>query len=148
MSITLWCKRYGCFFFFWGGGWGGGHCKTLLKAPSAPYPLFCYISLLDSLDMTHLFCWQLILIFLYLTSAWMFFFYTPASAFPTSYHMKTVCSCWVLKPSNNACLLNLVHRASFLTQSDWLEEKVGQLLCIRKEALEATLIPTKNMVRR
>ena len=78
----------------------------------------------------------------------MFFFYTLANAFPTSYHIKTVCSCWVLKPCNNACLLNLADSASFLTQSDWLEKKVGQLLCIRKEALGGRLIPTKTMVRR
>ena len=74
----------------------------------------------------------------------MFFFYTLANAFPTSYHIKTVCSCWVLKPCNNACLLNLADSASFLTQSDWLEKKVGQLLCIRKEALGGRLIPTKT----
>ena len=35
------------------------------------------------------FCWQLILIFLYLTSAWMFFFHSLATALRSSYHSKT-----------------------------------------------------------
>ena len=35
-------------------------------------------------------------------------------------------------------------RASFLTQSDWLEKKADQSLCIRKEALGTRLIPTKT----
>ena len=60
----------------------------------------------------HLFCWQFILIFLYLTLAWMFFFRTLATAFPTSYRMKTICTCWVLKLSNDACPLNHVLNAS------------------------------------
>ena len=97
--------------------------------------------------MKHLFCWQLILIFLYLTSAWMFFFHTLATAFPTSFHIKNVCYCWVWKPSNNACLFNLVPSVSFLRQSHWLEKKTNQLLCIEKEALETRLTLTKTMVR-
>ena len=136
------------------GGMVGGHCKTLkpcykLPPPPSPLtPLFCYISLIDSLNMKHHFCWQLILIFLHLTSAWMFFFRTLANAFPTSYHMKTVCSGWVLKPSNKECLLNFVPSTSFLTQSHWLEKKDDESLCIRKEVLETSLIPKKTMVRR
>ena len=105
-------------------GGGGGYCKTSLSAPRCPYPSqFCYISLLDSLNLKYLICWQLILIFLYLTSAWMFFFHTLATAFPTNYLIKTACSCWVWKASNNACLLNLLPSASFVMQSDWLEKK-------------------------
>ena len=61
----------------------------------------------------------------------MFFFCTLADAFTTSYHIKIVCSCWVLKSSNNACLHNPVASASFLTQK--LEKKADQSLCIRKE---------------
>ena len=79
--------------------------------------------------------------------AWMFFFCTLATAFPTSYCMKTVCSCWVWKLSNDACPLNLVPSASFLTQSDWLEKKSDQSFCVRKEALGTQLMPTKTMVR-
>ena len=79
--------------------------------------------------------------------AWMFFFRTLATAFPTSYRMKTVCSCWVWKLSNDACPLNLVPSASFLTQSDWLEMTADQSLCIKKKALGTKLMPTKTMVR-
>ena len=50
-------------------------------------------------------------------------------------------------PSNNACLLKLVPSASFLTQSDWLEKKADQLLCICKETLGTRLMPRKTMVR-
>ena len=128
---------------------GREHCKTPYKLISSPLsPLFCYISLLDLLNMRQLFCWHFILIFLCLTSAWMFFFHTLATCFPTSYHIKTVCSCWVWKPSNNACLLNLVPSASFLTQSNWLEKKADQSFCFRKEALGTRLILIKTMVRR
>ena len=144
VSITLWCKC--CSWEVLGMG-GVGTLRHRYKLPPPHTPLFCYISLLYSLNMNQLFCWQLILIFLYLTSAWMFFFHTLATASPTSYHIKTVCSCWVLKPSINACLLNLVPSASFLTQSDWLEKKADQLLCICKEALGTRLMPTKTMVR-
>ena len=144
--------------WFW-CGWGfqknhrmGCVCPTCLPRPHPPLSetlpppkhIFCCISLLDSLNMKHLFCWQLIL---YLTSTWMFFFCTLANASPTSYHIKTVCFCWVLKPSNNVCLLNLVPSASFLTQSNWLDKKADQSLCIRKEALGTRLIPTKTMLR-
>ena len=104
--------------------------------------------------MKHLFCWRLILIFLYFKLgvltyyplAWMFFFRTLSTAFPTANLMKIVCSCWVWKLSNVACPLNLVPSASFLIQSDWLQ-KADQSLCVRKEALGTRLIPTKTMVR-
>ena len=65
----------------------------------------------------------------------MFFFYTLDNAFPTCHHIKTIFSGSGLKPTNNACLLNLVHSASFPTQGNWLEKKANQSLCIRKEAL-------------
>ena len=65
---------------------------------------------------------------------WLFFFCTLATAFPTSYHIKTICSFWVWKLSNDAFTLNLVPSASFLMQSYWLEKKTDQLLFIRKEA--------------
>ena len=79
--------------------------------------------------------------------AWMFF-RTLATAFPTSYHMKTDFFCWVCKLSNDACPLYCVSSsASFLMQSDWLEKKADQLLCVRKEALGTRLMPTKTMVR-
>ena len=88
------------------------------------------------------FCWQLILIFLYFklekqtnySLAWVFFFRTLATAFATSYCMKTVCSCWVWK---------LVPSASFIMQSDWQEKKVDQLLCVRKVALGMRFMPLK-----
>ena len=145
VSITLWCKHYSWFFFC---GWGRCTIRPWYQLSLTATPLFCYISLLDSLNMKHLFCWQVILIFLYLTSAWKFFYHTLADGFPTSYHIKTVCSCWVLKSSNNTCLFNLVPSTSFLTQSNWLEKKSEQSLCIRKEAMGIRLIPTKTMVRR
>ena len=115
--------------------------------PCCEPPILLYITSKFA-HIKHLFCWQLILIFLYLTSAWMFFFLTLATAFPTSYQMKTVCSCWVWKLSNDACPLNLLPSASFLRQNDWLQKKVDQSLCVRKEALGTRLIPTKAMVRR
>ena len=79
--------------------------------------------------------------------AWMLFFRTLATAFLTSYRMKTICSCWVWKLSSDACQLNLVSSASFLTQSDWFEKKVDQLLCIRKVVLGIRLMPTKTMIK-
>ena len=38
-----------------------------------------------------------------------FFFHTLATAFPTFYHVKTACSCWVWKFSNDACPLYIMH---------------------------------------
>ena len=67
--------------------------------------------------------------------------------FPYFYRMKTVCSCWVWKLSKDACPINLVSSASFLTQSDWLKKKASQSLCVRKTALGTKLMPTKTMVR-
>ena len=72
VNITLWCELCSR------GVDGGGDVRPPCKPPS---PLFCYISLLDY--MKHLICWQLILIFLYLTSAWMFFFFLLHALFPT-----------------------------------------------------------------
>ena len=74
-------------------------------------------------------------------------FRNRATAFPTSYHMKTVCSCWVWKLSNDACPLNLVPSAFFLTQNDWLEKKADQWLCVRKDTLGTRMLPTETMVR-
>ena len=123
VSITFWCNR-NSWRVFW-GRWvsGGGGTPT-------PHCAIYYFQIL--LIWSAFFCWQLIIIFVYLTPALMFFFRTLANAFPTSYHIKSVCSCWVLKPSNNVCLLNLVPSVSFLTQSDSLEKKADQLLYIRK----------------
>ena len=113
-------------------GWG------MLLAPAVSSPpsfLFCYISLLDSL-IWNTFFWQLVLIFLYFELglqtryplAQMLFLRIVVTVFPTSYRMKSVCSCWVWKLSNDACLPNLIPSASFLKQSDSLEEKADQLL--------------------
>ena len=52
--------------------------------PCCEPPILLYITSKFA-HIKHLFCWQLILIFLYLTSAWMFFFLTLATAFPTFY---------------------------------------------------------------
>ena len=114
-------------------------------------PLFCYISLPRFTYMKQFFCWQLILIFLYLTSAYFslnVLLLHSSYCFPYFYRMKTVYSCWVWKLSNDACPLNLVPSGSFLTQSDWLDKKADQLLCIRKEALGTRFTPTKIMVWR
>ena len=116
----------------------------------------CYISLLDSLIWTA---------FLLTTHsnfsvlnfksgvpvndllAWIFFFCTLATAFSSSYSMKTDCSCWVWKLSNDTCPLNLVPGPSFLAQSNWLESNADQSLCITKEALGTRLMPPKTMIR-
>ena len=128
------------------GGAGAGRraVRPHYSSSPPPLPLFCYISLLDLLNMKHLFCWQLILILLYLTSAWMFFFHTLATAFPTSWHIKTFCSCLVWKASNNSSLLNIVSSASLLTQSDWMEKKANQSFCIRKKAWEEGWCPQRR----
>ena len=78
--------------------------------------------------------------------AWMFFFCDLATAFPTSYCMETVCTCWVW--TQQWCMpTQPCPSASFLMQSNWLEKKANQLLCIRKEALGTRLMFTKAMVR-
>ena len=61
----------------WGGGEGWDTVRPCYKLPALT-PLFCYISLLDTLNMKHLFCWQLIPIFLYLNSG--IIYYHPAPA--------------------------------------------------------------------
>ena len=73
LSITLWSKPCSCVFLCVGGREGAGYLTSKLGVPTN-YPL-----------------------------AWMFFFHTLATAFPTSYQMKDVCSCWVWKVSNDAC---------------------------------------------
>ena len=140
------------FFFLWRG-------RCALEA--TPPTLFCYMSLLDLLIWNSCFLLtthstfsvlnfklegvqtNYVLIVLHLYSI-------LASAFHT-YHMKTVCSCWVWKLSNVACPLNLILRASFLMHSDWLEKKANQLLCIRKAERshgKMRVMPTKKtMVR-
>ena len=140
MSVLMWASPSDANLA--AGGFGGGSVRPHCKPPILLFitSRFAY--------MKHLFCWQLILVFLYLTSAWMFFFRTLATGFPTSYRMKAVCSCWVWKLSNDACLLNLVPIAFFLTQSDWLEKKADQSLYVRKEALTTRFMPIKTMVRR
>ena len=47
-----------------------------------------------------------------------FFLRTPAAAFPTSYCMKTVCSCWVWKLNSDACPQCIMH---FIIQSALLD---------------------------
>ena len=80
MSITLWCKL--CIWGIWGGG---GTVRPRCK-PSAPPPLPTILLYITSrfASSKHLFRWQLILIFLYLTSAWMFSC-TLGTGFPSSY---------------------------------------------------------------
>ena len=41
-----------------------------------------------------------------------------ATAFPSSYHMKTACSCWVLKWCSDACPLYIMH---FIIHSTWFD---------------------------
>ena len=104
VRITLWYE-----FCSWGvGGRGEGGCGGV----SAPPPLFSYTSLLDSLLTTH--SNFSVLNFKLgrqanFPFAWMFFFRTLAAAFPTSYLMKAVCSCWVWKLRSNACPLCIMH---------------------------------------
>ena len=102
--------------------WGGGGAVSPRCKPS---PLFCYILLLDLLIwdtfFVNLFRMNSHLLNLQLGGqtnyplTWIFFFCTLATAFPTSYHMKTVFSFWVWKLSNDACSSNLIAIASFLT---------------------------------
>ena len=106
-----------------------GRGTLYAPAVSSPtHPLFCYISLLDSLIWNTFFVVLFRMsshsIFMYIKlgvqtnypSAWMFLFRTLATTFPTFYRMKTACSFWVWKLSNDACPLNLVPTASFLTR--------------------------------
>ena len=118
---------------FAAGGFGGGAVRPCCKPPSPRYAIYHFLIRLYETPFL-----LTILIFLYLTAAWMFFFRTLATAFPTS-------NVWKL--SKNACSLNLVPSASFLTQSNWLKKKADQLLCIKKEALRTRLMPTTTMAR-
>ena len=120
-SVLTWASpcdaNFAVFFFFGGGGGGGGG-----GGPPPPPRFWAQTN-----------C----------PFAWMFFFRTLATAFPTTYHMKTDCSCRVWKLSNDACPLKLVPSASFLMQRDKLEKKADQSLCIRKEALGMRLMTTR-----
>ena len=95
-------------------------CSWGVGGAASPLTLFCYVSLQIRLYETP---------FLLTTHsnfsvldfklgvetnyplAWMFFLHTLATAFPTSYRLKTVCSCWVWKLSNDACPLNRIPSA-------------------------------------
>ena len=146
VSITFWWEC--CIWGVWGMG-------TVCPCCKPPLLLFDCISVLDSLIWNPFFLLTTHSNFSVLNLklgvqtnypfARMFFFCTLATAFPTSYHMKTVCSCWIWKLSN--LIINLVPSASFLTQNDWLEKKANQSLCDRKEALRMRLMSTKTMVR-
>ena len=136
MLVLMWASPCDANFAAGGGGGRG-------RAVSPPPPILLYITSRIA-HMEYLFCWQLILIFLCFklgvqtkhALAWMFFC-TLATAFSTSHCMKTVCSstyqwCMPTQP---------------WTQSDWLEKKADQLLCLREEALGTRLMTTKTMVR-
>ena len=88
-------------------------------------PLFCYIYILLTTRSTFSVLNFKLRMQTNYPLDWMFLFHILASAFPTSYHIKTVCSCWVWKLSYDTCLLNVVLSASFLLQSDWLEKKAN-----------------------
>ena len=112
VRITLWCK-----FCSW-GVWG-----MYLKSSSPNFAIYIYI-LLTTRSTFSVLNFKLRMQTNY-PLVWMFLFHILASAFPTSYHMKTVCSCWVWKLSYDTCPLNVVLSASFLLQSDWLEKKAN-----------------------
>ena len=80
--------------------------------------------------------------------SWMFFFHTLATVFPTSCHMKTVCSCWVWKlrcMPTEPC--SPVPTASFQMLNNWLEKIADQSLWVRKEALGLMLMSIMTMIR-
>ena len=116
------------------GRWIGVVASPCCKLPPIPSPLILLHIISRFSYMKHLVFWQLILIFLFFKLivqahyplAWMFFFHTLTTVFSNSYLIKTLCSCWVWKLSNDACLLNLIPTAPFLMQSDWLEKKANQ----------------------
>ena len=63
-----------------------------------------------------------------------FFFHTLATAFPTSYYIKTACSCWVWELSNDACppyiMQFLIHSTLFDHNFQFLKalkRRVGNL---------------------
>ena len=96
------------------GGLAGERCK-----PPPPPPILLYITSRFAY-MKPLFCWQLILIFLYLTLgvetnyplAWMFYFHTLATAFPSSYHLKIF---FVLVKFENSAMMH-AHSTTFPMQ--------------------------------
>ena len=116
--------------------WGvcGWKCCIPLHLP----PLFCYMSLLDLLIGNTFFDNNLTSLNFKLgvqanyPLAWMFFL-ALATAYPIN--------------ANFSKIQHFVISASFILQSDWLEKKAYQLLCLRKEALGMRLMPTKTMVR-
>ena len=106
MSVLTWGSP--CDANFAAGGLGG----VSARCNPPPAPLFSYTSLLDSLLTTHSNFSVLNFKLGRQTNfpfAWMFFFRTLAAAFPTSYLMKAVCSCWVWKLRSNACPLCIMH---------------------------------------
>ena len=116
------------------GGWGGGGCCTPAVIPS---PLFRYISLLDSLVWNTYF-WQLNLIFLHFKLgvqthyplAWMFFFRTQTTVFPTSYRLKTL---FLLSlKTQQWCMPTQPHSQSFFSNAE--ERKSDQSLHILPSA--------------
>ena len=115
----------------------GGLWMEVLYTP-APPPLFCYMSLLDLLIGNTFFDNNLTSLNFKLgvqanyPLTWMFFL-ALATAYPIN--------------ANFSKIQHFVISASFILQSDWLEKKAYQLLCLRKEALGMRLMPTKTMVR-
>ena len=149
MSITLWCELC-C---------GGVLREGCTVSPSSKTSsLFCYISLLHRLVIWNNFFLTThskfsvlnfkLKVQTYYPLSWMFFFHTVATVFPTSSHMKTVCSCrvWKLRcMSTEPC--SPVLTASFGMQNNWLEKKADQSLCVRKEALGLMLMSIMPMIR-
>ena len=112
----------------------------------SPLLLFSYITSRFAY-MKHLFCWQFILIFLYLLqimSADKLSFGLNVLLLYSSYCFPYFllyenCSCWVWKLSIVASPLNLIPSAFFITQSDWLEKKADHFMSIIK-------ISSKNLI--
>ena len=110
-------------------------------------PLSPYLTTSRFAYMKHLFCWQFILIFLYLLqimSADKLSFGLNVLLLYSSYCFPYFllyenCSCWVWKLSIVASPLNLIPSAFFITQSDWLEKKADHFMSIIK-------ISSKNLI--
>ena len=119
--MGLWCKL--CCWVVCGGGDGGGG-EGVVNPPAILLYIISRFAYIKYFFLTTHSNFSVLNLKLGVQTncplAQMFFFCTLASAFPTSYYMKTVCSCWIWKLSNDACSLSLVPSASFLTQSDWL----------------------------
>ena len=79
-----------------------------------------------------------------LNSFYYFIFWFKGLSFKTEFKN------WVLTSGKRRSVSAWINPCSafFLTQSDWLEKQVNQLLCVRKEALGTSLMPTNTMVRR